>query len=77
MVSANTPMVSSTVELNVAEWYINDSRDEAHCIFPPRDSIFSTIASSDVDLVDLNARRSIMWLTPRSASFSYLEPAST
>ena len=76
MVSARRPKVVGTAELKLADWYMSDSRDDAHCMFPPRLSRDSSISSEFLDLVDLNASRSNMWLTPRSSSFSYRDPAS-
>jgi hypothetical protein len=57
-------------ELKVAAWYIMDSREEAHWMFPPSFSTVSSISSEVRDPVDLKARRSMMWLAPRSDSFS-------
>ena len=77
MVSARRPRVDGTDELKLADWYMSDSLDDTHCIFPPRVSKDSSISSDVLELVDLKARRSIIWLTPRSSSFSYRDPAST
>lgn len=49
-----------TAELKVADWYMSDSRLEAHCMLPPSVSIFSIIWSPVVERVDLKARRSMM-----------------
>src|SRR5450432_3648328 len=76
IVSASKAIVVGTAELKVADWYMRDSRDEAHWIFPPRDSRASSISSPVRFVVDLNANRSMIWLTPFKYSFSYLEPAS-
>ncbi len=76
MVSARRPTVAGTAELNVADWYMSDSREEAHWILPPNDSRDSSIWSEVREVVDLNARRSTMWLTPRRLRSSYLDPAS-
>jgi hypothetical protein len=62
--------------LKVADWYINDSRDEAQLMFPPKDSRDSNISSLVRFDVDLKASRSMIWLTPRKYSFSYRDPAS-
>ena len=45
-------------------------------MLPPNDSSDSNISSADRFVVDLNASRSTMWLTPRRSSFSNLDPAS-
>jgi hypothetical protein len=63
--------------LKVAAWYMRDSRDEAHWMLPPRDSISSSMLSALRRDEDLKASRSIMCETPRRAWFSYREPAST
>lgn len=76
IVSASNATVVGTAELKVADWYIKDSLDDAHCILPPRDSRVSNISSLVRLLVDLKASLSIMWLTPLKYSFSYLDPAS-
>lgn len=76
MVSASSATVVGTAELKVADWYIRDSRDEAHCIFPPKDSKDSSISSLVRFVVDLKASLSMIWLTPRKYSFSYRDPAS-
>ena len=76
MVSASSATVVGTAELKVADWYIRDSLDEAHCIFPPKDSKASNISSLVRLVVDLNASLSIIWLTPRKYSVSYRDPAS-
>lgn len=62
--------------MKVADWYINDSRDEAQLMFPPKDSRDSNISSLVRFVVDLKASRSMIWLTPRKYSFSYRDPAS-
>jgi hypothetical protein len=45
-------------------------------MFPPKDSKDSNISSLVRFDVDLNASRSMIWLTPRKYSFSYRDPAS-
>ena len=52
MVSARSPKVVGTEELKLADWYMRDSRDDAHCIFPPRVSNDSSISSEVLELVD-------------------------
>jgi hypothetical protein len=76
IVSANKATVVGTAELKVADWYMSDSLEEAHCIFPPKDSSASNISSLDRFVVDLKASLSIIWLTPLRYSFSYRDPAS-
>ena len=60
MVSASRPRVDGTDELKLADWYISDSLDDAHCMFPPRVSKDSSISSDVLELVDLKARRSMI-----------------
>jgi len=76
IVSASSATFVGTAELNVADWYIRDSLEEAQFILPPRDSKASNISSLVRCFVDLKANLSMIWLTPRRYSFSYLEPAS-
>jgi len=52
MVSARSPIVVGTEELKLAAWYMIDSREEAHCMLPPRDSSDSSIWSAVRDAVD-------------------------
>ena len=54
MVSAKSPKVVGMEELKLADWYMRDSRDDAHCIFPPRVSNDSSISSEVLELVDWN-----------------------
>lgn len=60
----------------MADWYMSDSLEEAHCIFPPKDSNASNISSLVRFVVDLKASLSMIWLTPLRYSFSYRDPAS-
>ena len=46
-------------------------------MFPPRLSSDSNISSDVLEPVDLNANRSIIWLTPSNSLLSYRDPAST
>ncbi len=57
-VSASKPSVVGTAELKLADWYMSDSLDDAHCMFPPRLSIDSRNSSEVLLLVDLKASRS-------------------
>ena len=52
MVSARSPKVVGMEELKLADWYMRDSRDDAHCIFPPSVSNDSSISSEVLELVD-------------------------
>lgn len=52
MVSARSPIVVGTEELKLAAWYMIDSREEAHCMLPPRDSSDSSILSAVRVVVD-------------------------
>ena len=52
MVSAKRPRVVGTDELKRADWYIRDSLEDAHCMFPPSDSKDSSISSDVLALVD-------------------------
>ena len=52
MVSARSPKVVGTEELKLADWYMRDSREDAHCIFPPSVSNDSSISSEVLELVD-------------------------
>ena len=45
IVSARSPKVVGTAELKLADWYMSDSLDEAHCMFPQRISRYSSISS--------------------------------
>lgn len=52
MVSARRPSVVGTDELKLADWYMIDSREDAHCMLPPRDSRDSNIWSDVRVVVD-------------------------
>lgn len=60
IVSASKARVVGTVALKLADWYIKDSLEEAHCMLPPRLSTSSKTSSDVRDLVDLKARRSMI-----------------
>ena len=70
MVSARRPKVVGTAELKLADWYMSDSLEDAHWIFPPRLSRDSSISSDVLEPVDLKANRSMIWLRPCNSSFS-------